>query len=122
MAAASLTVDPIPDELVRSWVEPLRNPGVRKDLIKVARGIDPRHTLAAAEQLRTYDRPVLLAWGARDKFFPLAHAERLQSLFPQAHLEKIDNARTFVPLDAPERLADLIATFAATAPSPAQQG
>jgi pimeloyl-ACP methyl ester carboxylesterase len=114
MAAASLTVDPIPDELIRSWVEPLRNPDVRKDLVKVARGIDPRHTIAAAEQLRTYSRPVLLAWGTRDKFFPLAHAERLQSLFPDGRLEKIDNARTFVPLDAPDRLAELITAFAAT--------
>ncbi len=108
MAAASLTVDPIPDELIRAWVEPLRNPGTRRDLIEVARQLDPRYTLEAAERLRTYERPVLLAWGTRDKFFPMAHAERLQALFPNARLEPIENARTFVPLDAPERLASLI--------------
>lgn len=108
MAAASLTVDPIPDELIRAWTAPLGNAGVRRDLVKFARQMHPRHTLEAAERLRSYERPVLLAWGERDKFFPLAHAERLQALFPQVRLEKIDNARTFVPLDAPERLAELI--------------
>jgi pimeloyl-ACP methyl ester carboxylesterase len=112
MAAASLTVDPIPDELIRSWVAPLGTAGVRRDVVKVCRGIDPRYTLDAAERLRTFEPPVLLAWGTRDKFFPLAHAERLQSLFPNARLERIENARTFVPLDAPERLAELIGAFA----------
>jgi pimeloyl-ACP methyl ester carboxylesterase len=119
MAAASVTVAPIPDELIRSWVEPLRDPGVRRDLVKVCRGIDPRHTLEAAERLRTFERPVLLAWGTRDRFFPLAHAERLQGLFPDAPVEKIENARTFVPLDAPDRLADLIGAFATQQASPA---
>jgi pimeloyl-ACP methyl ester carboxylesterase len=108
MAAASLTNDPIPDELIRSWVAPLSDSGVRRDLVKVCRGIDPRHTLDAAGRLRTFERPVLLAWGTRDKFFPMEHAERLRSLFPNARVERIENARTFVPLDAPERLAELI--------------
>jgi pimeloyl-ACP methyl ester carboxylesterase len=108
MAAASLTVDPIPDELTRAWTAPLRDPRIRRDLVEFCRGIDARYTLEAADKLRTFDRPVLLAWGAKDKFFPLAHAERLQSLFLHARLEKIEDARTFVPLDAPERLAELI--------------
>jgi pimeloyl-ACP methyl ester carboxylesterase len=113
MKLASLTINPIPDELLRSWTEPLGNAGVRRDLVKVLRQIDPRYTLEAAEQLRTFDKPVLLAWGARDKFFPLRHAERLRAVFPNGRLEKIENARTFVPLDAPERLAELIGGFVA---------
>jgi pimeloyl-ACP methyl ester carboxylesterase len=112
MALASLTVNPIPDELLRSWVEPLGNSGVRRDVVKVLRGIDPRYTLEAAEQLRTFAKPVLLPWGARDKFFPIQHAERLTAVFPDAHLERIENARTFVQLDAPERLAELVGQFA----------
>jgi pimeloyl-ACP methyl ester carboxylesterase len=119
MAAASLTTQPIPDSLIKAWVTPLSNPGVRRDLVKVLRGIDSRYTLHAAEQLRTYERPVLLAWGARDKFFPLDYAERLRAVFPHGRLEKIENARTFVPLDAPDRLAELVGGFVA-APGAAQ--
>jgi pimeloyl-ACP methyl ester carboxylesterase len=111
MALASLTVDPVPDELIKAWVEPLGNAGIRRDLVKVMRGIDPRYTLEAAEQLRTFAKPVLLAWGARDKFFPMAHAERLRAVFPDAHLEKIEKARTFVQLDAAERLAEVVGRF-----------
>jgi pimeloyl-ACP methyl ester carboxylesterase len=113
MAMAALTVEPIPDELLKAWVEPLGDAGVRRDLIKVLRQIDPRYTLEAAERLRSFERPVLLAWGVRDKFFPVAHAERLQAVFPDARLEKIENARTFTPVDAPERLAELVGEFVA---------
>lgn len=112
MAAASLTVDPIPDALIREWVSPLRSPAVRRDLVKVMRGISPQHTLNAAEQLRSFKRPVLLVWGTHDPvFFPLADAERLRDLFADARLEKLESARTFVPLDAAERLAELVGAF-----------
>jgi pimeloyl-ACP methyl ester carboxylesterase len=117
MAAAALTTQPIPDSLIKAWVEPLDDTGVRRDLVKVLRGIDPRYTVEAAEQLRSYDRPVLLAWGAKDKFFPLDYAERLRAVFPQGRLERIENARTFVPLDAPDRLAELVGGFVGAASS-----
>jgi pimeloyl-ACP methyl ester carboxylesterase len=67
------------------------------------------HTLAAAERLSSFDRPALIVWGMRDAFFPARDAERLAELFPDARLERIGNARTFVQLDAPERLAELVA-------------
>ena len=47
-------------------------------------GLDPRHTLEAAQQLRSFDRPVLLAWSKEDHFFPPEHAERLAALVPDA--------------------------------------
>jgi pimeloyl-ACP methyl ester carboxylesterase len=108
MELAPLTVDPVPDELLKGWVAPLRDPAVRRDLVKVLRGISPEYTLAAAKQLRGFDRPVLLVWGTRDKFFPLADAERLAALFSDVQLEQIDGARAFVQLDAPDRLAELV--------------
>jgi pimeloyl-ACP methyl ester carboxylesterase len=118
--AMPLTMHPIPDEQVKSWVAPLANKGIRADLAKVVRGIDPADTLAAAERLRDFDRPTLIAWGAEDRFFPLSDAERLAATLPNARLELIPNARAFVQLDAPERLAELIASVtngAVTAPA-----
>lgn len=108
MSLAPLTVEPIPDATLKAWVSPLRNPAVRRDFVKVLRGISPEHTLAAAARLPTFERPVLIVWGTRDRFFPLADAERLAALFPDARLEKIDTARAFVQMDAPERLAGLV--------------
>jgi pimeloyl-ACP methyl ester carboxylesterase len=109
MSLAPLTVEPPPDELVESWVAPLRNHAIRRDLLKVLRGISPEHTARAAERLPGFTRPVLIAWGMRDPFFPLADAERLAALFADARLEPVADARAFVQMDAPERLAQLIA-------------
>jgi pimeloyl-ACP methyl ester carboxylesterase len=112
MAMAPLTVKPIPDELLKAWLAPLRDRRVRRDLVNVLRGISSEHTLAAAERLRSFDRPALIVWGLRDAFFPFSDAERLAGLFPDARLERVENARTFVQLDAPERVAELIGAFA----------
>jgi pimeloyl-ACP methyl ester carboxylesterase len=95
-----------------SYVLPvLTDRGVRRDVRKLLAGLDPRHTLDAAAKLTAFDKPVLIAWSADDRFFPPAHAERLARLIPDARLEWIEAARTFSPEDAPERLAELIATF-----------
>jgi pimeloyl-ACP methyl ester carboxylesterase len=108
MGLMPLTVEPVPDEMLRDWLAPLKDAGVRRDLVKVARGVSCEQTLAAAERLRSFTGPALIAWGTRDEFFPLADAERLKELFGDARLELIDDARAFVQLDTPQRLAELI--------------
>ncbi len=40
-------------------------------------GLDSAHTVRAAERLRDFDRPALIAWSLEDVFFPLADAEAL---------------------------------------------
>src|SRR5437868_2220645 len=62
MKAMPLTLTPIPDELVKSWVEPLRRSEIRRDVMKVVRGISPEQTLAAAEQLRSFPGQALIIW------------------------------------------------------------
>ena len=97
----------------REWVDPyLSNRAVRRDTVKVLKGIDPRHTFEAAEKLRHFERPVLLAWAVEDRFFKLSFAERLAATIPGARLERIQDSYTFVSEDQPERLAELIARFA----------
>jgi pimeloyl-ACP methyl ester carboxylesterase len=54
---------------------------------------------------------VLLACRAADKLFPLDHARRLRADFPDARLEVIDGASTFVMLEQPDELAARISTF-----------
>jgi pimeloyl-ACP methyl ester carboxylesterase len=71
LAAAPLTIQPLPDELLAAWFAPLHDRRIRIDLPTVLQGISAEHTLAAAERLRSFDRPTLIAWGTRDRFFPL---------------------------------------------------
>ena len=122
VSALKLTVRPIDDELVKSWMAPLGDRRIRADLKQFLRAISGTDMVAAAERLRGFDRPALLAWATRDPYFPIADAERLAAVFPRGRLELIDDASTFVQLDAPERLAELILEHVdargATAPAP----
>jgi pimeloyl-ACP methyl ester carboxylesterase len=101
-------------DLTASWVEPVqRDAGVRRDVRKVLRGIHRRYTNEAAERLRSFDKPVLLAWGADDRFFKPSFAERLAADIPTARLELIPDSSTFVPEDQPARLVELVRAFVA---------
>ena len=108
-----LTNAPIEREAEDSYaLPPLGRAEVRRDLARVLKGLAPRYTLDAAERLRDFDRPVLIAWSSDDRFLPPEHAERLAAILPNSRLEWIENSRTFSPEDQPARLAELIADFA----------
>jgi pimeloyl-ACP methyl ester carboxylesterase len=101
----------IPAELVASWLAPGMRSEIRRDTRKLLVGAHKRLTLEAAEQLKAFDRPALLTWGVDDPFFKLSYAERLQQTIPDCRLEKIPDAKTFSPMDQPERIGAAIAEF-----------
>jgi pimeloyl-ACP methyl ester carboxylesterase len=106
----------IPNDVTAAWVRACQSDrGVRRDTAKVLKSVSSRYTNEAAERLPSFDRPVLLAWAPEDRFFPLEHARRLAELFPDARVEEIADSWTFVPEDQPEKLAGLVADFAASA-------
>jgi pimeloyl-ACP methyl ester carboxylesterase len=114
-----LTREAVPAEFMESYGAPVRrSAGVRRDVTKVLRGINRRHTLAAARKLSSFDRPVLLAWADDGKVFPMADAKRLEQILPNVRLEVIEDSYAFVPEDQPERLAELIVEFAAASRLP----
>jgi pimeloyl-ACP methyl ester carboxylesterase len=101
-----------PQEVLDGWTEPAAtNPGVRHDVTKVLRGVDKRHTLAAAERLGSFDKPVLIAWAAGDRVFPFADAQKLAAILPNAELRSVQDSYAFIPEDQPEELASLIGEF-----------
>jgi pimeloyl-ACP methyl ester carboxylesterase len=102
----------IPDELVSSWMRPAtKDKAIMRDLQKVTAGMNKRHTLAAAKKLQTSDIPLRLLWAPGDKYFPIKYAKRLAGEVPGAEIVEIDGAKTFVPLDQPQRVAEEIAAF-----------
>jgi pimeloyl-ACP methyl ester carboxylesterase len=99
----------IPNEFVDSYLRPSRTSrAIRADLRRFLRTIHSRHTLAAAEQLSQFHRPVLLAWAAEDRVFPVELAHRLARRLPNATVTTIPDSYTFVPEDQPAVLAKLI--------------
>ena len=107
-----LTKRPMPDEVVDSFLRPSRERReILEDTRRFLRTVHRRHTLEAAEKLGTFDRPVLLAWAREDRVFPISLAERLAAILPDATIAPIADSLTFVPLDQPEVLANLIVEF-----------
>jgi pimeloyl-ACP methyl ester carboxylesterase len=107
-----ISPDAIDPEVLDSWVRPyLGNADVRRDTVKFLKAISNRYTLEAAERLRNFDRPTLIAWAPEDRFFKFRYAERLADAIPDARLVRIENSRTFVSEDQPERLAEEIRAF-----------
>jgi len=105
---------PITTEESARWLRPgLSDAGVRRDTARFLRGWRSRDLADVATRLHRFDRPVLIAWAPEDRFFKVALGERLAATFPDARLVRIDDARTFVALDRPDRLAAEISGFAA---------
>ena len=102
-----------PDEVVESYLGPSRrSAGVRRDLRRFLRGMQRKHLLAAAEQLPRFDKPVLLAWAAEDRIFPVADAHRLAAVLPRSEVIEIPDSYTFISEDQPQRLAEVVVRFA----------
>lgn len=112
LAFGRLAKRPLPRAALESYVRPSLRPEIRRDLREFLRGVHRRHTMAAAEQLVEFDRPVLLAWALEDRLFPIGLAERLAAKIPDARIARIGDSFTFVPEDQPDALVDLIAEFA----------
>jgi pimeloyl-ACP methyl ester carboxylesterase len=108
-----LTVDPLPDELTADWIAPAQeDPAIRRDLTTLLRAMRPEVTRRAAERLVGFDRAALVAWGARDRVFPVADGRRLAQLLG-ARFELVPGAGAFVPVDQPARVAELVAGLVA---------
>jgi pimeloyl-ACP methyl ester carboxylesterase len=103
---------PIDDALIAPWFDRItadrRN---RRDISAFLRHCRPALTHAAADALRTFEQPVLLAWSRGDRLFPEGDARRLAELLPDATLAWVEGARTFSVLDQPDRVRELIHAF-----------
>lgn len=114
MAYGLLAKFGIPDDIVKSYVEPsARSPAIRRDVAQFMRTAAPAVTLRAAEELRGFERPVLLLWTPEDRFFPVRLAERFCAELPDARLERIGDAYVFVSEDQPEEVSRAVARFLA---------
>jgi pimeloyl-ACP methyl ester carboxylesterase len=105
----------VPDELMREWLEPLRQPEIRRDLRKyigdVSRG--RRDMAAATPALARFERPVLVVWDRDGSMMPNDEGRKLASDFADARLVEIADSYTLIPIDQPLELAAAIREFAA---------
>jgi len=108
MTYGPLSKRAVPREVMDGWFRPwLASGEIRRDLRKYVLGAAQarRDLLAAAEALRRFDRPALVAWASEDRLMPLEHGRRLAALLPQGRLEEIPDSYTLIPEDQPALLA-----------------
>jgi pimeloyl-ACP methyl ester carboxylesterase len=106
----------VPAELLRTWLEPLRDPAIRRDLSKyladTRRG--RRDLLAATQALSSFQKPVLIVWNSEGKMMPPGHGRRLAQSFPNSRLVELPDCYTLIPIDQPAALAREMRHFIAT--------
>jgi pimeloyl-ACP methyl ester carboxylesterase len=99
---------PVPREVMDRWFTPaVERREVRRDLRKyvLSAAQGRRDLLAAAETMRTFERPALVAWASEDRLMPREHGRRLAELLPQGRLVEIADSYTLIPEDQPAALA-----------------
>lgn len=103
--------------LLDAWARPyVADAAIRAETDRFLQAVVPQELVDAEARVAELDLPVLLLWGADDRFFTLRHARRLLGVLRDARLVEVPGAKTFVMHDAPERVAMEIAGFV---PAPA---
>ena len=86
LAFGPLSSGPLDPDLTLSWMQPLANKGIRRDLAKFARSVHPGALLDAATRLGQFTGPVRILWGEDDPFFRPRLGRQLSEAFPHATL------------------------------------
>ena len=103
---------PIDPEVSESYVRPATyEDAIRRDIVKLLRGISIKHDLAVDGKLRHFRRPALIVWPPEDRLFPFERAVELAGLLPNGRLEAIEDSYTYVSEDQPQRLVGLLSAF-----------
>jgi pimeloyl-ACP methyl ester carboxylesterase len=103
---------PLDPALTLRWIMPaVTDRGICRDAARFMSAIRPADLLDVSKRLDRFTKPVLLLWGASDRFFKIALARRLQRAFANARLIEVEGGRTLLPLDEPGRVAYEIVNF-----------
>lgn len=74
-------------------------------------GIRGQRNLLSDDELSSINAETLVIWGEQDRFFPLEHAHRAESMIPNARLEVLPDCGHVSLLDQPEKVTRLLADF-----------
>jgi pimeloyl-ACP methyl ester carboxylesterase len=104
-AARGASVDSI-----REMISPYEGEAGGKQLIRMAKSLDPRQTQVVLESLRRKPPPSLVVWGEQDDFLAIESVGRPLAQLLGAELKLIPGGH-FLPLDSPKELAEALRGF-----------
>jgi pimeloyl-ACP methyl ester carboxylesterase len=101
----------VPDDLLEGWLKgPWSRKEIRRDTLKYIRSAREgrRRLQAATGHLSSFTGPVTVVWAKEDRVMPISEGRKLAAAFPSSRLELVEDSYVLVPLDQPERMAQLI--------------
>jgi pimeloyl-ACP methyl ester carboxylesterase len=101
----------IPDDLIDGWLRgPWADKAIRRDTRKYIRHTRDggRRLRAATPHLREFTRPVTVVWAREDRVMPMREGQALAAAFPNSRFELVDDSYVLVPIDQPDRMAELL--------------
>lgn len=103
----------IPGELITQWTEPLlRDPAVRRDLLKYLKGpFESAPLVRDTEALCGFTGDALVLWSPENRVMPPAHGRQLAELMPHARYAEVPGAYVLSMLDEPETVAREMGEF-----------
>jgi pimeloyl-ACP methyl ester carboxylesterase len=100
----------MPRDVEDAFVGPvLSDKRVRQDAAAFLKAAKKSYMVDTSARYGEIDIPVVIAWGEDDKSFKVDMGERMARDIPGAKLVRVPDSYTFVSLDQPERLAEIIA-------------
>ena len=107
---------PLDADLTRHWITPaMTDRRIREDIARFASHVDRTALVSAAPRLRDFTGPTRIVWGTADRCFTPATGRRLAAAFAHSELVEVPGVSTFVSIDAPDVVADSIATMSSAA-------
>jgi pimeloyl-ACP methyl ester carboxylesterase len=98
-------------ERMHGWRRSLvSDEAVRDDVLRFLAAIDTQDTVDAVPALEGFGRPALVVWSDKDVIFPIEDGRRLAGQL-SAELRVVEDTRTFIALDQPGPLAEIIDAF-----------
>ncbi|MFC7619950.1 alpha/beta fold hydrolase [Microlunatus sp. GCM10028923] len=110
-SVGAMAKHPVPDEVLRDWLEPLADPAIRRDLRAYGISVPLGGGRNWSSGLAGFDRPALVVWAPEDTMMPPDHGRRLARLLPQGRLVELADCYTLIQEDQPVALADELRAF-----------
>lgn len=98
-------------EMLEGWMAPYMTDEGKLSLIRNAAALNTNHTMELLGDLKALTQPVLVLWGEKDQFQPLAGAQRFAEEYPQSKLVIIPDSDHFLPLEKPEQVSEILIGF-----------
>jgi 2-hydroxymuconate-semialdehyde hydrolase len=113
--AGMVRTDRVTPELIAMYEQPFAGVRGRLAYLRAARALRTDELASRMSEVEALKTPTLVVWGAQDIFQPIAYGERLAAALTNGSFVRVAGAGHFSPEDEPERLAQHVFAFSASA-------